>query len=162
MGDYCEIGLLLSYEAVFDVSVLNVEISRFQNIANHQLKSMVIKDRPINFPSYYVNIEDSEVMRDFSMGYYNALGFRTGTFTPHLFYDLNLEQASPVEIHPYYISSQVLESTSEDKLREKLSLINFYSLKCNILLNNSDFTTDVRKEGILKKISILKECLQTT
>lgn len=160
MGDYSEIGLMLSHEAIFDVLTLNKEIKRFENIANHELKSVVIKGRSINFPNYYVNLDETSIKNDFSMGYSNKIGFRTGTYTPHLFYDLNLEQASPIEIHPYYASSPNFCQTGEKVLRQKLSYLEKYPVKCNILLNNSDFKHTSQKESILKKILMIKECLQ--
>ena len=160
MGDYSEIGLLLSHEAIFDVLTLNKEIKRFENIANHELKSVVIKGRSINFPGYFVNLDETTIKDDYSMGYYNKIGFRTGTYTPHLFYDLNLEQASPIEIHPYYASSPNFCQTGEKVLRQKLSYLKNYPVNCNILVSNSDFKLSSQKETILKKISIIKECLQ--
>jgi len=136
MGDYSEIGLMLSHEATLDVLTFNKEIKRFENIANHELKSVVIKDRSINFPNYFVNLDETTIKKDYSMGYYNKLGFRTGTYTPHLFYDLNLEQASPVEIHPYYACSPHFSQTTPKALKQKLSVLENYPVKCNVLLNN--------------------------
>ena len=159
MGDYSEIGLMLSHEAIYDITALIKEIKRFENIANHDLKSIIIKDRSINFPNYYVNLDETDVKKDYSMGYFDKVGFRTGTFTPHLFYDLNLEQASPIEVHPYYVSSPLFCQIEEKVLRQKLEPLKNYSVKCNVLLNNSDFKDRLQKESILKKISIIKECL---
>jgi len=160
MGDYSEIGLNLSHEAIEDVLTLAKEIKRFENIANHELKSVAISGRSINFPGYYVNLDETSIKNDYSMGYFNKIGYRTGTYTPHLFYDLNLEQASPIEIHPYYASSSSLKQISEKGLRQKLSKLDNHPVKCNILLNNADFKDTSQKERILKKISIVKACLQ--
>lgn len=160
MGDYNEIGLLLSPEGISSSAVLNKEIKRFENIANHELKSILIKDRSINFPNYYVNLNNTTVEKDYSMGYYNTFGFRTGTFTSHLFYDLNLEQASPKEIHPYYCSSSVFKATNPDLLEQKLSEIKDLGVRFNILLNIPDFSSLTQKESILKKISIILKCLE--
>jgi hypothetical protein len=160
MGDYSEIGLMVSHEAIDDSEVLSKEIKRFENIANHELKSVLIMDRSINFPKYYVNLENTTIKKDFSMGYHNAIGFRTGTFSSHLFYDLNLEQASPKEIHPYYCSSSVFKEINPDLLAQKLCDLKNLDVKFNILLNNSDFSAHSQKGAILKKISLIKECLE--
>jgi hypothetical protein len=160
MGDYSEIGLKLSHEATSELSTLNKEIKRFEYIANHELKSVVIKDNSINFPNYYVNLDDTTVKKDYSMGYFNKIGFRTGTYTPHLFYDLNLEQASPIEIHPFYACSPHIFETSNTVLNQKLNRLKNYPVKCNVLLNNSDFKNSLQKERILEKIKMIKECLQ--
>lgn len=160
IGDYSEIGLLLSHEGVKNSSVLTKEIKRFENIANHELKSILIKDKSINFPNYYVNLNSTTVDKDYSMGYYNAIGFRSGTFTSHLFYDLNLEQTSPREIHPYYCNSSILKETNLDLLEQKLSDINNLGVRLNILLNIQDFSNLTQKESILKKISMILKCLE--
>ncbi len=150
MGDYCETGLLPSYEAIQDFDMFKKEIKRFEQIANHELTNILIKDRGINFPDFYVSLDKTDIEHDFSMGYYDQIGFRAGTCTPFLFYDLNLEQASPIEFHPYFCSTKALKSQSIDKLEETLNKNKDINTQYNLLLDNSDFEESSLKTKILK------------
>lgn len=156
MGDYCEIGLMPSYEAINDFEQLRKEIKRFEQIANHELKSLMVKDRGLNFPEYYVNLDKTEITKDFSMGYYNHIGFRAGTCNPFLFYDLNLEQASPIEIRPYFLSSKGFKSLNADILKNTIESHKSLELQYVLLFDNADFEDKPTKDRIF---AFIKELL---
>jgi hypothetical protein len=156
MGDYCEIGLLPSYEATLDFEQLSKEIKRFEQIANHELKSIMIKDRGINFPEFYTHLDKTDILKDFSMGYYDKPGFRAGTSTPFLFYDLNLEQASPIEIRPYFLSSKAFKDTESSMLEKLIDDNKNVDIQYVLLFDNADFEDGTYKDRIfalIKKLS---------
>lgn len=155
MGDYCEIGLMPSYEAISDFEQLKREIKRFEQIANHELKSLMVKDRALNFPNYYVNLDKTEIVKDFSMGYSDHIGFRAGTCTPFLFYDLNLEQASPIEIRPYFLSSIGFKTSSKEILETIIRDNTRFGVNYVLVFDNSDFQSDILKERIFAFIKQL-------
>jgi len=155
MGDYCETGLLPSHEAIQNFDMFKKEIKRFEQIANHELTNILIKDRGLNFPDFYVSLDKTDIENDFSMGYYNQIGFRAGTCTPFLFYDLNLEQASPIEFHPYFCSTKALKSENIEKLEETLNKNKGIITQYNILLDNSDFEEDKLKSKVLEFIKLI-------
>ncbi len=155
MGDYCEIGLLPSYEAILDHEQLIKEIKRFEQIANHELKSVMIKDRSINFPEFYIGLDKTDITKDFSMGYYDQPGFRAGTSTPFLFYDLNLEQASPTEIRPYFLSSKAMKSKADEELLQIFKANKHLSISYVFLFDNSDFKEGQLKERIFELLKTL-------
>lgn len=150
MGDYCEIGLMPSYEAIQDYDTFRKEAKRFEQIANHEMTNIMIKDRGLNFPDFYVSLDKTDVEHDFSMGYYNEIGFRAGTCTPFLFYDLNLEQASPIQVHPYFCSTKALKSESNDKFREIIEKNRHIETQYNLLFDNVDFEEIELKNKILE------------
>lgn len=150
MGDYCETGLLPSHEAILDFDIFKKEIKRFEHIANHELTNIMIKDRAINFPDFYVSLDKTDIENEFSMGYYDRIGFRAGTCTPFLFYDLNLEQASPIKFHPYFCSSYALRSESNDKLKDIINKNKDIDIQYNLLFDNSDFEKGKLKHKILE------------
>ncbi|RRO22578.1 DUF7033 domain-containing protein [Flavobacteriaceae bacterium 14752] len=156
MGDYCEIGLLASHEGIEDIEVLNKEIKRFESISNLELESVLIKDRKLNFPEFYVNLEKTIVQKDFSMGYARHIGFRAGTCSSFLFYDLNLEQASPIELHPYFLSSQALNSINNEQVFELINDLKPHKVNYNLLFDNSDFAEDDQKNRFFEIIKFIK------
>jgi hypothetical protein len=155
MGDYCETGLMPSWEAIQDFNIFKKEIKRFEQIANHELTNIMIKDRGLNFPEFYVSLDKTDIKHDFSMGYYNELGFRAGTYTPFLFYDLNLEQASPIQFHPYFCSTRALKSENDDKLKMIIEENKKFNIQYNILVDNTDFEKDELKIKTLNLIKLI-------
>jgi len=145
MGDYCEIGLMPSHEAIHNLEILNKEIKRFELISNRELKSVMIKNHELNFPDFYIDLDKTNIEKDYSMGYHNHIGYRAGTSHAFLFYDLNLEQASPIEIHPFYASSYSIKKLNVKKL-DKSNVKN----SCHLLLSNSDFSDSKFKNKIFK------------
>src|SRR5699024_8745665 len=91
MGDYGKIGLLLGYEALFDIDELKKEKKRWENIVNRDLEIAMSNNDGLNLPELYNNYDLLEIGHDYSMGYVQKIGFRAGTCTPFLYYDLNLE-----------------------------------------------------------------------
>ena len=146
MGDYCEIGLLASHEGIEDIETLHKEIKRFENISNLELESILIRDRKLNFPDFYVNLEKTIIQKDYSMGYANHIGFRAGTCSSFLFYDLNLEQASPIKINPYFLSSKVLKRLNNKEVEQFINELKPYKVNLNLLFNNSDFAEEDEKK----------------
>jgi hypothetical protein len=155
MGDYCEIGLMPSHEAIMDFDVLKKEIKRFEQIANHELTNIMIKDRGLNFPEFYVSLDKTDIKYDFSMGYHNQIGFRAGTYTPFLFYDLNLEQASPIQFHPYFCSTKALKSEEHEELERIIKGNKNLNIHYNLLFDNSDFAKNKLKYRILNLIKLI-------
>ena len=158
MGDYCEIGLLPSHEAIEAFNILQKEIKRFEQIANHELESIVIKDHDLNFPDFYINLDKTTLKRDYSMGYYDQIGFRAGICSSFLFYDLNLEQASPIEIHPYFCSSQGIKNIDIDEFKAVMNQKNLSQFTYNLLFDNADFEKHALKNKIFLLTKHIKAC----
>lgn len=158
MGDYCEIGLMPSHEAIEAFNILQKEIKRFEQIANHELESIVVKDHDLNFPDFYINLDKTTLKKDYSMGYYDEIGFRAGTCSSFLFYDLNLEQASPIEIHPYFCSSQGIKDIDIEEFKAKMNQKNLSQFTYNLLFDNADFEKQALKNKIFLLTKHIKKC----
>ncbi|TCK68559.1 hypothetical protein DFQ05_0067 [Winogradskyella wandonensis] len=103
IGDYCNIGLKASYFAIDDVSVLKKEKQNLESVTNFNLLAVRNSHAKINLPFAYRNAVELEIPNDYTMGYFNEIGFRAGTCTPFLFYDLDYEVQTPLQIHPYHM-----------------------------------------------------------
>ncbi len=102
VSDYCEIGLKASYFALDDLSMLKKEKQRLEAITNVSLFGVRNSHSKLNLPKTYRNAVELEIPREYTMGYANELGFRAGTCTPFLFYDLDYEVQTPLEVHPFH------------------------------------------------------------
>lgn len=125
VGDYCEIGLKVSYFALEDVAMLKNEKLKLERVTNFNLNSVRNSHSKLNLPYTYRNVVELEIRKEHSMGYINELGFRAGTCTPFMFYDLDYEVQTPLQICSYHcLDYALLKYKSQlDKKEMLLSLI---------------------------------------
>lgn len=121
VSDYSEIGLKSSYYALTDLSILKQEIQKLKAITNFPVSSNRNSFSKTNIPNTYRQLIDLEIKKDFTMGYINHEGFRAGTCTPFLFYDLDYEIQTPLLIYSFnFIDSAFLKYASTLDKSQKL------------------------------------------
>ena len=74
----------------------------------------------LKFPICYLNILNSGITSDYSMGYGNVPGFRAGTCTPFNWYDLQLEKVTPLVVHSYCLTDHILQFLTHEAATEKI------------------------------------------
>lgn len=160
MGDYGAIGLLLGYEALFDGNVLKTEKIRWENIVHRDLENVLTNDHGLNFPELYNNYDNLEITHDYSMGFPNKIGFRAGTCTSFLYYDLKLERISPLTLHPTAFNSRSFKANSFFEIKKILERVQTYVKKVNgelvVVFKNRDFAEGESKQKyyqILEKMN---------
>ena len=159
VGDYSKVGLLLGYNAVDDIQVLRKEKLRMEEIVHSNLDNVLNFQYNLNLPENYNNLTELEIDHDYSMGYPDKPGFRAGTCSSFLFYDINMEVTTPLRIHPYVFSSACLEELSKTKTNEILThlLLEVKEVKGTFrsIFRNIDFSDYADKNysySLLKKI----------
>ncbi|MCR8666636.1 polysaccharide deacetylase family protein [Aestuariibaculum sp. M13] len=108
VADYCYVGLKASYFALENADVLKKEKMRMEDILNVPLKASRQSFSKLNLPESYRNLIEYEILEDYTMGYVNYMGFRAGTCTPFLFYDLDYEVQTPLKINSYHVMDYTL------------------------------------------------------
>lgn len=108
VGDYCNVGLLVSPNASKDASSLRKERERLEEIVHRPLKGIHISRFRLNLPHIYRDALDQEIQEDYTMGYPDAIGFRASTSHSFLYYDLDYEIQTPLMIHPVCMQSDSL------------------------------------------------------
>ncbi|XMO85191.1 polysaccharide deacetylase family protein [Algibacter sp. AS12] len=129
VGDYCDVGLKISYFALDDESLLKKEKLKMEDILNRNLKASRQSFSKLNLPETYRNLIALEIKEDYTMGYVNHLGFRAGSCTPFLFYDLDYEVQTPLKIVPYQLMDFTL--LKQKSLLDKKKVLNelIYQIK---------------------------------
>ena len=125
MSDYCKVGLKASYFSLENISILKKERKKMEFITNYELEATRNSFSKINIPVSYRNLVELEIKNDFTMGYLDYSGFRAGTCTPFLFYDLDYETQTPLLINSFHcIDYALLKHQSQlDKKQELERLI---------------------------------------
>lgn len=108
VADYSAVGLKASYLALEDLDILKKEKLRMEHILNTSLKASRQSFSKINLPESYRNLIELEILEDYTMGYVDYVGFRAGTCTPFLFYDLDYEVQTPLKINSYHLMDNAL------------------------------------------------------
>jgi hypothetical protein len=108
VADYSKVGLKVSYLALEDFDTLKKEKIDMESIINTTLEFSRNSFSKLNLPQSYRNLIDLEIMEDYSMGYVNEIGFRAGTCTPFLFYDMDYEIQTPLMVHSYHAMDYAL------------------------------------------------------
>ncbi|MFD2551824.1 polysaccharide deacetylase family protein [Bizionia sediminis] len=108
VADYSKVGLKLSYFALENKGLLKKEKTRLESIVNTSVEASRQSFSKLNLPVSYRHLIALEILEDYTMGYVNQSGFRAGTCTPFLFYDLDFEIQTPLKIVPYCVLDYTL------------------------------------------------------
>jgi hypothetical protein len=124
VGDYCKVGLKVSFLALEDILRLKKEKKKMESITNYELEATRHSFSKINLPHSYRNLVELEIKQDYTMGYLNYMGFRAGTCTPFLYYDLDYEIRTPLIINSFHcIDHALLKHQSQLDKSEALERI---------------------------------------
>ena len=108
IGRTFSIGIHPSYASNFDYELLKDEIQTLQKIKGKK----VIRSRQhflkLSIPSTYLWLMQCSIEKDYSMGYASLPGFRAGTCTPFLFYDISSERETSLVVYPFHVMDGTL------------------------------------------------------
>lgn len=123
IADYSDVGIHPSFGSNADQTRLPKEISRLSKV----LKREVFKSRQhflmMQFPNTYRRLIDQDITDDYTMGFSGEVGFRASIATPFYFYDLELENATKLLIHPFAVMDATLKYYMKVKPEEAISYI---------------------------------------
>ncbi|MFI8379296.1 polysaccharide deacetylase family protein [Leeuwenhoekiella sp. NPDC079379] len=151
VGDYSEIGLLLSKEALEQQKNMKIEKIRLEGITNKPLNAIRCGSQMASLPSHYREMINQEVKNDYSMGYPDTLGFRAGTCTPFFFYDLDYESITPLVLNPICSQSQAFEADALDAKDLNDVLDVFFKMKTEVEKVNGTFIFSFKNKSVTGK-----------
>lgn len=158
VGDYSRVGLLISPSAGKQMDQLKIEKGRLEGIVNRSLKSVQVAHKLLHLPETYRYSIDQEVTEDYSMAYAKQPGFRAGTCTPFLFYDLDYEIQTPLLLYPLCIedhhivdgSRGIVDTVAFEALRERVQAVEGTFI---VGFSNTSFT-NIQSKQLFKKITL--------
>ena len=162
IGDYCKIGLKTSFFALENKQILKIEKLRMEAIINNPLTASRHSFSKLNLPESYRNLVELEISEDYTMGYTKHIGFRAGTCTPFLFYDLDYEIQTPLHIHTYHLLDYALLKT-QSLLDKKMVLNRIIKEVKKVkgefvpVFHNYTFSNDQRWKGYKELFNIIIE-----
>jgi hypothetical protein len=146
VADYKEVGLIFSFNALNNYEMLKKEKHRVEEITNRALKGTMNSDFLVNLPDIYRHLVELEVKNDFTMVFRDTVGFRAGTCTPFLFYDLDYEIKTPLVVHPIAMTTLAFQkkyaSDIEKTVNNALDEVNKVNGTFTMIFSNKDFSSE--------------------
>lgn len=143
VADYEDVGLIFSYEALSDFQTLKNEKWRLEETVNRTLTKSMNIENLVRLPEMYRNLIELEIKNDFTMAYPDAAGFRAGTCTPFLFYDIDYEVKTPLVVQPITFITRALKQRYSADLEKRIHQFIHEVEKVNgsliIVFSNEDF-----------------------
>lgn len=155
IGDYQEVGLLFSKDSIYTQELMKLEKNRLEAVTHRPVESSLFVDASLKLPEAYRGLLQLEIAKDYSMSYDDVVGFRAGTCTDFLFYDLEYEVKTPLLIKPVAIRTKALRTydnqTAERKIECLLNQIKRMGGSLNFLFSNQDFSQYEENDALFWK-----------
>jgi uncharacterized protein DUF7033 len=160
VADYCRVGLKASYFALEDFKTLKIEKIKMESIINNSLEASRNSFSKLNLPNSYRNLIDLEIKEDYTMGYVNEIGFRAGTCTPFLFYDMDYEIQTPLMVNTFHLMDYaLLKNTSlldkKETLNKIINEIKQVKGTFTPVFHNYTFSNEERWQGFKELFTII-------
>ena len=101
VADHALVGIHPSYMSNFKPERLPVEINRLSSVVHQDVLRSRQHFLKMTLPETYQRLVEHDIRDDYTMGYASQPGFRAGTCSTYVFYDLDREIQLPLRIHPF-------------------------------------------------------------
>jgi len=122
LADHAQVGIHPSFGSNDDDAKLKEEWKRLKNILKREVTLSRQHFLKLSFPTTYRNLIDLGVQDDYTMGYATYPGFRASICHPFHFYDLELEQSTPLRIYPFIVMDATFKYYLDFNPEQALSL----------------------------------------
>ncbi|OAB79622.1 hypothetical protein ULVI_02380 [Cochleicola gelatinilyticus] len=144
MADYKNVGLLFSTASEGNETLQKEEKVRMEELLNRPLQSAMNTNYLVNLPDHYRNLVELEITEDFTMVYEDTIGFRAGTCTPFLFYDLDYEIKTPLIVQPIAMTTCAFKHKFSSDIKKSVEQVHDSVAKVggtfSIIFSNKDFS----------------------
>ena len=124
IADFAELGIHPSYRSSLEPERMQEEHRGMEEIARRKINLSRQHYLRFRLPQTYRSLIELGITDEFSMGYARATGWRASTCTPFRFYDLEVEEARDLIVHPFPFMDSVyqdyLQLGPEEALREMM------------------------------------------
>ncbi len=133
------VGIHPSYASHQGEEVLRREVALLSETLGREVVESRQHFLKFSLPETFKQLAAAGILRDYSMGYADAVGYRSGTAYPHLFYDLHAEACTHLELHPLIAMDSALKHYMKLSPEEALSKLK--DLWNNALPTGGNFVT---------------------
>lgn len=99
--DNAKMGLHSSYASFDEPELVGIESERLASVLHRKTVRNRNHFLRLTLPKTYNVLIDNGILHDYTMGYADEAGFRSGTGTAYPFFDLESDCEKPLTIHPF-------------------------------------------------------------
>jgi hypothetical protein len=133
------VGIHPSYASNEDEKLLKLEINRLEKITEKKVKNSRQHFLKLSFPTTYQRLLAQQIEHDFSLAYADEIGFRASMSRSFFWYDLSVEKATLLLLHPFAVMDVTLKEYL--KLSPEKALENIQKIVENTKKVNGNFTS---------------------
>lgn len=123
VSKYAEIGIHPSYESSGNPLMIISEKEILENSAKLKIGASRQHFLRLNIESGLNNLLESGIRKDFSLGYAEEVGFRSGTATPHFYFDLHNNIETKLELYPLHMMDGTFKDYMKCSTSDALSIL---------------------------------------
>lgn len=123
MDQVAHVGLHPSYASNLSDKRLSEEQERLQVILGRRVTESRQHFLKLRFPATYRRLDAREFRRDYTLGYADQPGFRSGTAHPHFFFDLEKNRITHLQLVPFVYMDGTLREYMELSIPESKNLV---------------------------------------
>lgn len=108
LGDYAEVGIHPSFSSYLNKEKVGMEIRNLSKVLNREITMSRQHFLRLQMPLSYQILIDLDITDDYTMGYATQAGFRAGIASTYKFYDLEHDNVTKLNIHPFALMDGTL------------------------------------------------------
>ncbi len=123
LEDEGEVGIHPSYASNTTEGLLKKEVHSLSEVIHKEITSSRQHFLRLHLPDTYRNLIASDITDDYTMGFAAKTGFRAGICTSFYWYDIEMERATTLRVHPFAVMDGTLRDYLNLNTEEALSTI---------------------------------------
>lgn len=116
-----------------NISVLKEEVRRLQFITEKKVTHARMHYLKMNGAETYRNLLQCEIENDYTMGFADVVGFKTGTALSHYWFDFKTEKETTLMLHPFVAMDATLNRYMQLSAQEAIDKLNELKQTCERL-----------------------------
>ncbi|MBP6230215.1 MAG: polysaccharide deacetylase family protein [Paludibacteraceae bacterium] len=121
------VGLHPSYNASGNLNQMIKEKKKLETMTRVRVVLNRFHFLKFTFPQSFEHLNALSIARDYSLGYANRTGFRASTCTPFLFYNMEKDYISTMEMHPIVLMDVTVQKYMQREAKDLLGIISSYA-----------------------------------
>ncbi len=123
LGDYAEVGIHPSFSSYLNKEKVGMEIKNLSKVLNREITMSRQHFLRLQMPLSYQILIDLDITDDYTMGYATQPGFRAGIADTFRFFDLEHDNVTNLNIHPFAVMDGTLRDYLELNVEESYEKI---------------------------------------
>ncbi len=120
LGDYAKVGIHPSYNSYLNKEKVKMECDNLSKVLNREITTSRQHFLRLRMPLSYQILIDLDITDDYTMGYASLAGFRAGIADTFRFFDLEHDNVTNLNIHPFALMDGTMRDYLELNIDESM------------------------------------------